>query len=113
MSNGKTTNLVEEAVSLLADMPENAKVYITGAHTRHIRRLRDEFRAEGLKDVEFVTVPQIRSGYLNGRIGVLLIDDEWDLESHDRLALFDIQRVMNMKIMAERRRDRWTTSIKC
>lgn len=81
---GKTTRLIEEAVMLLADLPETSGVYITGAHPQWLHDLSQSFKMSGLVGVYFFTPSQIRNGALQGRRGILLIDDFFDLRWEDR-----------------------------
>ena len=76
---GKTTSLMEEAVDLLATLPEDVKVFITGGHSNWLLRLKREFELSGLVGVEFYTPHQIATGCLFGRKGVLLIYDPIDI----------------------------------
>ena len=77
---GKTTELMEEAVRLLAILPEGQNVYVTGAHTRHLNDLEREFKEAGLVDVVFLAKTSIMyNGALRGRRGILLIDDLQDM----------------------------------
>lgn len=80
---GKTTSLMEEAIAILSELPEDAKVFITGAHSRWLLDLKKDFKEAGLVDVEFYTASRIIQGCLRGQRGILLIDDAWDLSPRD------------------------------
>lgn len=86
---GKTTRLMEQAVALLATLPEDERVYITGAHTTWLKQLEGDFRSSGLVDVVFITTAQICNGALRGRAGVLLIDDLIDMPSDTAAAVLE------------------------
>lgn len=93
---GKTTNLIEQAIYLISTLPENSKVYITGAHTKWLRRLQVSFKDSGLVDVIFLTPEQIINGYLRGRRGILLIDDLYDLSYKCQKYLVEEQKCLKM-----------------
>jgi hypothetical protein len=96
--SGKTTRMMETAVELLGELPENCRVFITGAHSPWLFELSQAFREAGLKDIEFFTPSQIINGCLHGRRGILLIDDEWDLPRRDRIVLLQEQRLLRAKL---------------
>lgn len=88
---GKTTSLIEEAIYLLGDLPEQYEVFITGAHTNWIHNLAKIFKSEGLFGVRFVSPLEIASGFLRGRLGILLIDDASDL-SYETLFFLKLEQ---------------------
>jgi hypothetical protein len=94
---GKTTRIMEEAVSLLADMPEGSYIYITGAHFSWLHALDHDFKSAGLTGVKFFSPRQIMEGALRGRQGILLIDDFGDLSWKEQDYLVEEQRMMNLK----------------
>lgn len=79
----KTTRIFEQAIYLICDLPEDHKVYITGAHYEWLCDLRRDFKETGLVGVEVITAVQISNGYLRGCKGRLLIDDIEDLNHKD------------------------------
>lgn len=89
---GKTTRLIEEAISLLADLPEDTNIFITGAHINWIHELNRRFKSSGLPNVIFFTPSQIKEGALRGRKGILLIDDYIDLSLEDKIILSGEQK---------------------
>ncbi len=91
---GKTSALMEKAVSLLATMDPGERVFVTGAHTMWLKELEKLFKSSGLVDVVFYTPSQIRQGALIGRVGVLLIDDYEDLKLIDRDFLNEAQFIL-------------------
>jgi hypothetical protein len=85
---GRTTRLLEEAVRLAAE----DDVWVTGAHARWLRTLGANARAEGLVGVRFVSPHAVCRGALRGARGVLLVDDEWDLEPATRVRVLEERR---------------------
>lgn len=92
--SGKTTRIMEEAVDLLGDLPEDCFVFITGAHSKWLLELSKGFKEAGLTDIKFFTVAQIKNGCLRGRRGVLLVDDVWDLSPEEYLIVNEEQRIL-------------------
>lgn len=90
--DGKTTRLVETALALLAEMQEDEKVFVTGAHVQWLLDLKNRFKETGLVGVEFLTPTQIKYGALNGKKGVLLIDDMWELKEEDRVYIAEAKK---------------------
>lgn len=88
---GKTTSLMKEAIRLLAEMPENYKVFITGAHPQWLRTLERRFKEANLVDVVFMSAQSVLDGHLLGRRGALLIDDIMDLPWEMRDQLWQMQ----------------------
>lgn len=56
MPTGKTTSLIERAIEALSELPDDEKVYITGAHANWVRTLSRDFQGAGLTDVVFMSV---------------------------------------------------------
>lgn len=92
---GRTIRLMEEAIELLGEIPEDHRVYITGAHTRWLLQLEREFKEAGLVDVKFVPVQSVLDGRLNGLKGVLLTDDFQDLTYEQQKRVWDVSLVMD------------------
>ena len=92
--SGKTTRLMEEAIALLGELPEDCFVFITGPHSRWLFELERAFRDKGLFDVKFLTISQIKRGNLRGRKGRLLIDDFHDLALEDREILLEEKKIL-------------------
>jgi hypothetical protein len=90
--SGRTTRLIEEAISLLSKMPDGYVVIITGAHPRWLRELEREFKEAGLVDVIFMSPQQIIQGRMRGLRGLLLIDDFQDLPRKEQVYILDEQR---------------------
>lgn len=92
--SGKTTQLMEEAVDLLGELPDGYKIFITGAHSKWLFELERAFKDNGLFDVKFLTVSQIKQGHLRGRKGRLLIDDFHDFSLDDREILLEEKKIL-------------------
>lgn len=91
---GKTTRLIEEAIDILADLPESQRVVVTGAHSRWLHQLEHDFRASGLVGVVFLSPEQIVNGALRGMKGKLLVDDPWDLPAKLSDTLYLEKRIL-------------------
>lgn len=102
--SGKTTQMMEKAVELLGEMPDNCSVFITGAHSEWLFELSQAFRDAGLMNVEFFTPGQIVNGCLRGRHGVLLIDDENDIPGKTRSKLFNEQKILKNRFLLRGKR---------
>lgn len=98
MTTGKTTNLMEKVVNILAEIPRGGKVYVTGAHTKWLLELEKEFKAAGLVDVIFIPVGSVVSGKLRGCRGILLIDDTQDMSLNELDACLEEKRQMASKL---------------
>ena len=102
--NDKTTNLFEEAVRLLAELPEGYSVFLTGAHSRWLSELKYRVRRFGLVDVHVFTVEEIKYGKLRGRRGVLLVDDVMDMSYKDAMEIRSEQAMLFYSIPPDVRR---------
>lgn len=92
--SGKTTQLMEEAIDLLGGLPEDCFVFITGPHSRWLFELERAFRDNGLFDIKFLTISQIKRGNLRGRKGRLLIDDFHEFSLDDREILLEEKKIL-------------------
>lgn len=89
---GRTTGIFEDAISHLGRLPDDCKVYITGANARWLDYLEREFLKAGLVGIVCLTLGEIRAGALRGVKGVLLIDDWWHFTLEDQQYLYDEMR---------------------
>lgn len=91
---GKTTSLFEQAVDLIAELPETSHVIITGPHMNFLHTLGRDFKNAGLSGVIIMSPEQIRDGACRGMNGVILIDDPWDLSDSQWLAVDEERNIM-------------------
>lgn len=91
---GKTTELLEYAVTALAEMPERYSVLIVGPHTAWLRALAYDLRRLGLDDVQACELKDLVRW--RGRRYVVLVDDADGLREgiyEDALANEDVRLV--------------------
>lgn len=94
--DGKTTRLMEHAVSELGNLPDGHFVFVTGPHFRWLKTLEHEFKAAGLMGVKFISLDQIINGGLRGYRGILLIDDEEDIQAKYWIRLIHEKRAFEL-----------------
>lgn len=95
--HGKTTAIFEEAIELLSEIPENHKVYVTGAHYQWLHELAAAFKHYGLVGVVVLTPDQIMAGGLRGCKGRLLIDDANDMNGQELFMLLTEKEILEMR----------------
>lgn len=93
---GKTTELLERAVDLVADLPNDYYVFITTPHSQWLRTLERDFKAAGLIGVRFISIDQIKDGGLQGYRGKLLIDDFMDISPNDAEKVYAAGRYLDV-----------------
>lgn len=94
--HGKTTSMMEKVIELLGELPENHKVFVTGAHTPWLSILERMFKEEGLIDVEFVPITILCSRGLSGKRGRLLVDDFGDLTNDQQRRVIIEGRILEL-----------------